>query len=144
MKHIIPFLILLITASCSTDSNSANSGSKITENVEAIKKADVTIDLSDLLKDYQIIKNLVKANEKYNHKTIKIKGRTSGVSKEGILILQAKAFGASIECSGIPKDFLQAINKNDIIEVSGTFIRKKGILGHLNFLNDCFRFKKLK
>ena len=77
-------------------------------------------------------------------KTIKIKGRTSGVSKEGVLILQAKAFGASIECSGIPKDFLQAINKNDIIEVSGTFIRKKGILGHLNFLKDCFRFKKLK
>lgn len=52
MKYIIPFLTLLVTASCSTDSNSANSGSKITENVEAIKKADVTIDLSDLLKEY--------------------------------------------------------------------------------------------
>ena len=64
MKYIIPFLTLLVTASCSTDSNSANSGSKITENVEAIKKADVTIDLSDLLKEYQIIKNLVKMTKK--------------------------------------------------------------------------------
>lgn len=141
MKHIIPFLILLITASCSSNSTSVNSKSPTPEKIETVKKADITIDLSDLLKEYRITKNLVKPNEKYNNKTLKINGRTSGVTEEGVLILQAKAFGASVECNGLPKDFLKTIKKDDVVEISGTFNRKKGIIGHLNFLKDCFFFK---
>ena len=144
MKHIIPFLILLITASCSSDSTSADSESPTSEKMVKVKKAGIPINLNDLLKEYRITKNLVKANEKYNNKTLKIKGRTSGISEEGILTLQAKALGASVICSGLTKDFLKIIKKDDIVEISGTFNRKKGILGHLNFLKDCFSFKKLK
>ena len=144
MKHIIPFLILLITASCSSDSTSADSESPTSEKMVKVKKAGIAINLNDLLKEYRITKNLVKANEKYNNKTLKIKGRTSGISEEGILTLQAKALGASVICSGLPKDLLKIIKKDDIVEISGTFNRKKGILGHLNFLKDCFSFKKLK
>ena len=144
MKHIIPFLILLITASCSSDSTSADSENPTSEKMVKVKKAGIAINLNDLLKEYRITKNLVKANEKYNNKTLKIKGRTSGISEEGILTLQAKALGASVICSGLPKDLLKIIKKDDIVEISGTFNRKKGILGHLNFLKDCFSFKKLK
>ena len=144
MKYIIPLLILLIMVSCSSDSTSINPKVETSSKTEKVKKADTTISLSDLLKEYRITNNLVKANEKYNNKTLKIKGRTSGISEEGILTLQAKALGASVICSGLPKDFLKIIKKDDIVEISGTFNRKKGILGHLNFLKDCFSFKKLK
>ncbi|MFT4898575.1 MAG: hypothetical protein ACI9U0_000360 [Flavobacteriales bacterium] len=144
MKHIIPFLIVLIAASCSSDSTSADSENPTSEKMVKVKKAGIAINLNDLLKEYRITKNLVKANEKYNNKTLKIKGRTSGISEEGILTLQAKALGASVICSGLPKDLLKIIKKDDIVEISGTFNRKKGILGHLNFLKDCFSFKKLK
>ena len=144
MKYIIPFLILFIVASCSSDSTSADSENPVTEKAVTVKKADITITLSDLLKEYRITKNLVKANEKYNNKTLKIKGRTSGVTEEGTLTLQAKAFGGSVVCSGLPKAFLATIKKDNVVEISGTFNRKKGIMGQLNFLKDCFSFKKLK
>ena len=47
MKYIIPFLILLIMVSCSSDSTSINPKVETSSKIEKVKKADTSISLGD-------------------------------------------------------------------------------------------------
>lgn len=137
---LMPTLVLML-ANC----NNSSSSDIRKETITAVAKPTATpVDLATLMNAFGDYNNRFKANQEYVGQVLKIKGRTSGVSEDGALRLQVTPGASCVWCYGLPNDFLLTVNKNDIVEITGTFEREDASqMFPKSMLQNCFEYSKI-
>lgn len=121
MKKLNVFILVLLLATACKQKHKQSTDEEMFEAV-----GDTTIirlELSPFLEKVNSYDGKIcyETNLEYSGKTLQIIGRTSGITSEGYLLLQAESGENPIYCYDLDSDFLLNVNKEDIVRITGDF-----------------------